>query len=581
MSEFNQISFAGGMNLLADDTRLAANQYRLGLNLRNRYDVLDPIPESLLDHTLPAGIIQELLTFGNYEIAFVSGNCYYKLVTDLAWAQVTGFSMSTTASRYWTVAVPVSTTLYGRVAAATTIAAVATTATAQSNVPIFQINSVASSAAGNLPGLLVQDNVNQPMFVYIDTNGLVQARTTKTYAQWLAVYDGTTGTLTTDEREYVPVGNAMAWVDGVLYVASQDKNIIYRSVSGRPLDFMVNVTQAGLAGGDATTTAYSVGVGNISVLRGMADGSLFVSASNANFIVAKNMTENSPKIFGEYTFTRRFLFEATCLNDRCIIDSLGDTRFIDLTGVRSFNAIQQLQNEGRNAPFTATIQSMLKGIVQDVAAAVLYDNFELYALNTTIGPAIAVFDTIVNCWSSFDTTQTGGQKIKAFAKIELSSRALFAITEDNKLYQLYSASTFAPAKCVTLAIGASALQGTENMRMINARQETKVNDFRCILNRINANVTVTLQLFVDNRYSAIGSVLKTITYRTPVVPYADAIPPDVNSQLTNLFWVLANAEQGWKNTFVLSWTGGSLTQFSTTMQDLSPLNPPMTQTTTI
>lgn len=580
MSEYNQKSFTGGMNLLLDDTRLNDTQYRVGVNLRNRYDSLDPIPDSLLDHALPVGIIQEMLTFGNYVIAFVSGKGYYRLVTDIAWTPIPDFVMDTTVDRFWTVPVPLATTLYGRWATPTTATGITGSAP---NLPILQLNSIASSAAGNLPGLLVQDNINQPWFIFIDPSGFVQARVTSTFVQWSATYDTDTGNLTNDQREYVPVGNAMAWVDGILYIASQDKNSIYRSVSGRPLDFVVNVDIAGQPGGDATTTSYSVGVGNISTLRGMADGSLFVSASNSNFIVSKNMTPGAIQEFGEYTFTRKFLFEATCLNERCIFDSLGDTRFIDLTGVRSFNAILQLQNEGRNAPFTATIQAILKGIVQDVAAATLFDNFELYALNTIAGPLIAVYDTITNCWSSFDTTQTGGSKVKAFAKIELATRALFAITDDNKLYQLYAASTFAEASVLTGAVSANALsQSNDNVKLNNPKIQISVYEFRAIVNRITQNSTVTLRFFVDNRYSATKATQKTITYVAPVTPYTNPLVPDVGSQLTNLYYMLANSEQGWKTSFMLNWTGGcSITQFSAQFNDANPMNPIMTQTTTV
>jgi len=582
MSEYNQTSFTGGMNLLLDDTRLQPNQYRLGINLRNRYDTLDEIPNSILDQTLPVGIIQEVLTFGNYVVAFVSGFAYYRLVTERAWTQINGFAMNNDARRYWTAAVPVATTNYGRISAQVAIDGI-TDKQSQSNAAVYQLNSAATAAAGNLPGLLVQDNINQPMFIFIGANGLVQARTTQTYDQWTATYDATTGNLTVDEREYVPVGNVMAFVDGVLYITAQDGNVIYRSVSGRPLDFIVNVGIDGAKGGDALTTSYSVGVGGISCLRAMPDGSLFVAASNSNFIVQKNMTMNAPTLFGEYTFIRKFLFEATCLNDRCIIDSLGDTRFIDLTGVRSFNAILQLQNEGRNSPFTSIIQAMLKGIVQDVAAAVLYDNYEYYALNTVIGPVIAVYDTLNTCWSSFDTTQTGGSKVKAFAKIELAERALFAITEDNKLYQLYAADTFATATCLTLSVSANLLNANQNVKMNNAKSEIKVSDFRCILNRITQDSTVSLTLLVDNRASATGTVLKSITYVPPVTPYvSDVILLDVNTQLTNLYWMLANTEQGWKTAFIIQWTGGgSITQFSTTLSDLNPMNPLMTQSTTV
>src|ERR1700721_15024 len=120
MGEYGQQSFIGGMNLLLDDTRLANfsrwsynqslsnNQYRLLLDGRNRYDIIDPNPAPLVDTSIPAGIKQEMVTFGNYVIVFVAGLAYYRLYADTGWQQIPGFSMDngTMAPRYWTVAVP-------------------------------------------------------------------------------------------------------------------------------------------------------------------------------------------------------------------------------------------------------------------------------------------------------------------------------------------------------------------------------------------------------------------------------------------------------------------------------------------
>ena len=40
MADFIQQSFGGGMNLGIDDTRLAASEYGLAYNVRNRHDAL-------------------------------------------------------------------------------------------------------------------------------------------------------------------------------------------------------------------------------------------------------------------------------------------------------------------------------------------------------------------------------------------------------------------------------------------------------------------------------------------------------------------------------------------------------------
>lgn len=587
MSDYNQTSFLGGMNVLAYDTRLQPDEYRYGFNLRNRYDTLDPIPMGVKDTTLPPGIIQEHLTFGNYVIAFVAGRAYYREYNRFAWTQIVGFSMSPTAPRYWTCSIPVSLTGFIRLSGTTNLELdpLAPAVLVQdSRAPLRQLNVIAGSAEGNLPGLLVQDNINQPQFIYINAFGQVLCRTTQTYDQWNVTYDETTGVMSLDNREYVPIGNVMAYVSDRLRIASPDGFLIYASVTGRPLDFMVNVKIDGSKGGDATTTAYSVGVGQITTLRGMQDGSLFVAAGNSNFSVSNNYAENAPQIFGEFQFVRKFLFESTCLNDRCIIDSLGDTRFIDLTGVRSFNAISQVENEGRNSQFTARVQELFKDIVQDVAAAILYDNYEFYAVTTIFGPVILVYDTLSQCWSSIDTSQAGGAKIKQFAKIELGVQRLYAITENDELYALYTSDTFAEALMITGALTTSQEQGDGAVKISNAKYEIKPTEFRCVLDRILENSTVTLIPFIDNRASKmIAPFEKTISYIAPLTPYAGTIAlPRTNDQLTNLYFPLANCEQGWKVFYAVSWTGGgSLVQFSSTMEDITPMNPLTTQATTV
>ena len=92
--EFKQTSFAGGINLLLDDTRLPVsfkykegdtpydityNQYRIGLNIRTRFDVCAPVNSSVTDLSAPAGVKQAIVSFGNYIILFCAGNAHYKL----------------------------------------------------------------------------------------------------------------------------------------------------------------------------------------------------------------------------------------------------------------------------------------------------------------------------------------------------------------------------------------------------------------------------------------------------------------------------------------------------------------------
>jgi hypothetical protein len=580
MSDFNQASFLGGMNLLSDDTRLESNQYRLGLNIRNRYDILDEIKDSVEDTAAPTGTKQGMVTFGNYIVLFSGGNAYYRLYNSTGWKRISNFKMSSSAPRFWTEAIPVALTNYVRYAGYATIDGVAQFNTADGAQPLKQLNVVVGSASGNLPGLLVQDNINQPMFIFVTSDGPV-ARTTQNYGQWHVDYDEPTGTMLSDAREYVPIGSVMAFVDGKLYIASQDGSIIYQSVSGRPLDFVVNVQTNGQRGGDAGTMGYSVGAEGITCLRGTPDGSLFVAAGNSNYIVSKNYGNNATLIFGEFPLTRKFLMEATCIDDRCIIDSAGDTKFIDLNGIRSFNAIKQLANEGRNSAFSATIQSALDGIVQSVAAAILYDNYELYAMNTIYGQVIAVFDTISNCWVGFDTTQTGGVPIKQFAKIELGVRRLFAITTDDKVYTLYAGSTSPTATVVTGSLNSCTEWNGQSYKNPNPKTEIKLLEFRCILDKIAADSTVTIMPVIDNHLSKnVTATTKLITYKQSVEQTLISLP-NLGKQLTNLYFPVPNCEQGWKTSVILQWTGGgSIVQYSMMLRDETPLNPLKTQATT-
>lgn len=728
-SDYNQESFIGGMSLLGDDTRLSSNQYRIGFNITNRLDELSPILQSMQDVAIPCELIQELVTFGNYLILFGDGSCWFRYYNQTGWTLIEGFQMSITAPRFWTCAVPVSTTNYIRYAATGII-----NTNTNNAAGAIQLSSVIGASAGNLPGLIVQDNINQPFFIFIGSDGIPEARITQKFTEWSITYTDATNTVVGepdnnlipngaiyvnegansvyqvpltanqtwiltaganetsgnvaeysvdgvnwtafggisvtipqtaelairlslqanqtnvtasvtaantagnsdfDSREYVPIGNSMAWSNGILEIVSQDFNFLYRSVSGRPLDFVVNVTNhlaandraytwiyidpitsavttvivppftqsAGgafdtngvfFAGGDATTTSYSVGIGGITCIRPLSTGGWFVAAGLANFSVTLNTTPNAPTLYGEYTFLRNFMFNATCLTDRAIFDSLGDTRFIDLTGVRSFNAILQQQNEGKNSVFSSAIYAAFGGdledpetlpsIIQDPSnsAAILFDNYELYAVNTIFGPAIAKWDTVNGCWVGFDNLQVDGSLIKIFAKIELTVQALYAVTENNRLYQLYAGPSRSTGLVRTIGISSNLLYANSNIKMNNPKSEMKLSSARVINNKITDNGIVSVTPYINNRLSTtIGTTTKNITYKAPVTPSVNTTDlPDVNTQLSNLFFNFPNCEQGWKTFCIISWTQGVITQYSFQANLETPINPPTSQVNT-
>lgn len=607
-SNYNQSSFIGGMSLLGDDSRLQSNQYRIGFNLTNRFDELDLIPSSIQDISAPSGIKQAILTFGNYVILFCAGKCYYRYYNAAGWTVIQSFSMSTTTIRYWTCPIPVSLTNYVRYAAS----GISPSMGILANGPINTIQ-VAGASQGNLPGLLVQDNIHQPYFIYLDVNGVPQARQTQSFNQWSINFTDASGDVVMsdnngnpmDYREYVPIGNCMAWSNGQLFVVDPTFSFLYESVEGRPLDFVINVVNilpsssstpppfippgvsipsgpyfTQLPGGDARTTAYSVGVGGISCIRPITTGGIFVSASGANFSVVQNMTPNAPTVFGQYTFIRTFLFNAFCLSDRAVIDTLGDTRFIDLGGIRSFNAIASVQNEGRNSVFSNTIQAAFgvlpNAIVQDQnnIAAVLFDNYEIYSVMTIFGAAYAKFDTVNGVWTSFDIQQTVNKRVKQFAALQINVLALFGITEDDNVYQLYASSEREDTGVFrTVGVCSTLLYANYDIKMNNPNSEIKLQKVRIIINKITEDCSVTLSTFVNNCLSG-EAITKSITYQAPDKIVNDEYTlPDVNTQLTNVLFSLPNSTQGWKAFGVISWTDGVITQYSVELENLTPINP--------
>jgi hypothetical protein len=598
--DFLQASFIGGMNLLVDDTRLPVaakyatgkspytigyNQYRAGFNVRNRFDVLTPTHSSMQDTTAPVGNYQGLIAFGDSLILFCNGKAYFKspltvnvssedgyiAVSPNTWQQIPNFSMDSKINRLWTIAIPVSTTNYARLSG--TFTGVGGLPVPSASNTLTTIN-ISATFAGNLSGLLVQDGINQPQFIFLDINNsnAVTCRTTQTYAEWSFPLDNNTLLLTgPDEREYVPIGTYMEWYNGILFIVAPDGENIYRSVSGRPLDFVINVDQYGQKGGDATTTSYSVGVGGITCLKSLSSGALFVSAGNqVCFAVTLNTTPNAPTIFGEYTFIRTFLFNAGCISDKCIIDILGDTGFIDLNGIRSFNAVASQQNEGRNSVFSATIQSLFSGIPgQDIdyVSAFNFDNYALFSVNTYYGYVIVVYDTINQCWSSIDIEQTNNHSVKQFAGMTIDILELWAITDDNRLLQLYASDEYDTA---TVRFGGLCSQSPE--------KELQPWYLRPIFANITETFEVTAAQFVNNRMSN-DTITKTVNYIPVTAPSElEFNYPDTDTQVNNILYTWPNAAQGWKVYYVLSWTGGAtLTHILTQVRSLNPMNPPTSQ----
>jgi hypothetical protein len=405
-----QQSFSGGINSLMFDTKLAENEYKIGFNLRNRYDSLSPIKGHKQIYA-PSGKKQGLYPFGDFLILFCDGKMYYKHINFDTWNLVNGVNLSKDVDYVYMMLVPISTTNYARYSKGSVLDGV----------------SFSGQAFGNVPGAVIQDGVNQPYFVDTARNVFVIRK----FSEWSQSF-----------REYVPIGTIMEFWNGMLLVSDGDQ--IFRSVTGRPLDFVVAVDQNGDKIGDAGYTSFGVGGSPIKAMKVLPNGSLFVAAADSCFLVDIDRSPTAQTIFGEPSFIRKFLFKSSVVNNFSVVDILGDTVFIENEGIRSFNSVMQTQNEGRNSVFSAKISRIFEGILQPKnVCATVFNNFAIFSVETIYGRKFVVYDTLLNCFCSIDD----GLAIKQFAKIDTDVTRLFGI-DDSNVYELYSGDKL-KAKVIT------------------------------------------------------------------------------------------------------------------------------------
>lgn len=518
--DFTQKSFVGGLNRLVDPTRIDPNQYPFLKNGRTRYDITTPIrkPKRIVEG-LPSGKIQGIYTSGSYVLVFVDGSAYYKDygLAGTNFAQIVGFSMSGAVDTIYAELIP-STTMLGK-------RSLKTAGDITSGVTI-------TGEGASVPRCVIcQDGVTQPQIILLDGT----ARTTQNYDQW-----------TPSAREYVPIGKQMLYYSGVLYIVSSDGFQIFRSVTGRPLDFIVAIDTNGNklvdGGSRAENTSHKVAFDPITCIKAVStyDGSFFVSTVNNSFMVTP-LTDQL--IFGEPTFRNIYLFNTGALNQFSVVDILGDNALIDYTGMKSFNAVMQLRFEGKNAPFSAKVHSLLVGIIQDNPCAVEFDNYALFSLKTIYGHCLLVYDTINSCYVGLDQF-TGIAPIKYMAVVKTAlTRKLLFVTTSNELYEAYSEEKGLETCGVYIGEFCSADPKTElgpqllKLVFINAQEDGTVY------------VTPYVDRLKETKFSAFiaQSILQNQYPMEP--PFGTAM----NDTDKTLAFDLGRCRQGWKFGFYIEW----------------------------
>lgn len=525
MQDFNQESFIGGLNQSIDSTRISKNEYALLINGRNRYDVITPVklPKQVLDPSISLGVnYQGLYSAGSILIIFVDGRAYWKdqNLPGSNFNLIVGLQLDPNEPIIYAELVPNSYSNYTRIPATT----------GQKNTDVKLVSLVSPSPQG----MVVQDGKSQPWFIDAQLN----ARELNTYSDW-----------NLSDREYVPIGRQMLHFNGILYLVSANGKLIYRSVTGRPLDFMVNITDSGgkelfEVDGGADSVAHSVDYEPITSINRLItdDGSFFVSTNKSSYAVTP-LVEPEDLFLGEPTFANRFLFSAGSNSPFSFIEMLGDNAFVDFNGLRSFNAVLQLKNEGKNSPFSKKVGPILQGVVQDYTAAASFDNYALFAVNTIYGRGIVVYDTLNEVFVGLDIYPDVGQILK-FEEVKTNiGRKLFFITGDNKLYEAFASEDTANCQ---LYIG--------DWCSNNPNIEHKPFQLKTVFIDAKESGTVYASAYVDKKLGKRLSApldATVISNGNPMtVPFGQSSADTVKILA---FDFSSESLQGWKNGFFITW----------------------------
>jgi hypothetical protein len=240
----------------------------------------------------------------------------------------------------------------------------------------------------------------------------------------------------------------MIWTGNILFIVSPDNKQIYRSVTGRPLDFVIAIDNNGNKLLDANGTSHSVDYNDITALipvSGNGDVALAVSSLNNTRMM---ISDGTYSFYGEPQFNSPFLFTTGAVNENSFSDILSDTVFIDQNGLRSFNAVRQQKMASNSNIFSQRVSSFFTDITQDITAVGSFQNYELFAVKTVYGYGVLVFDSVLNTFVSFDQySSLGGVAIKKFVTTRVNGAyKLFFLTSDNRVFEAYSSTEFETAK---------------------------------------------------------------------------------------------------------------------------------------
>ena len=386
--KISQLDFSGGMSALTDVTKPQEATYRLGFNLRLRKNAIEPaFRHRRIDS--PVGLHQAAFANDNTLGLIVAGSVYkVKLDQDVCIAQGGTGVISSTADRVYHKAVP-----------------------APSNWVVNSQYQPTLSVAEEC--IVVQDGINQPTLIFSDFSH----RPAQTYDAW-----------TYEDPEYIPIGTFMSYSGRKLFIANGAK--IYQSVSGRPLDFVLNIDNNGNKQGTADTTHLAVTAARLTAIVPSQTSGLVVFTRYNSYSLEPEY--QLPTIFGEPQYIPSDLFPVGAVNDLAFAFVNGESLFISPAGIQSFNQVLQVQRASNNTPYGAKIVDYLIRPIESTAT-IMVEDYTFIAVNTVFGPAVLVHDNVLNAFVGFDLTLG---IVKEFATIEDAGLTRVFYITANALYEI-------------------------------------------------------------------------------------------------------------------------------------------------
>jgi len=564
MAKFLVNEFTAGLRYdLRDVSKKPDNSYPFGSNIRVRTNTVVPVADPL-DVTDPRWFrVQGHMGMGRYHVVIADGFAYVRDTSDEdgTYHLLSGYSLSTTATRVWMEVVGVSTNTFVRTLTSTDRAA---GVTLLSSIPQLA-NGFYSDQGGGIPCMVIQDGTNQPMLIHPQaTVSSFTCRPARSYEDW-----------TPEDPEYVPIGYQMLYVGNILYIAGksdnafEDKRVIFRSVTGRALDFMVNIRQDGSkeprkADGEARTVAHAVDFDEITALARIPSDStnFLVCTDKQSWVVQPTRTTT---IFGEPTFlTDYYVGPLGAVDDDSVININGRIAIVSSAGIRSFDATAQVKRESSNDVFSGPVHDLLEGISQTTVATIEDGDYVLFGLNTVYGPAMLVYDTVLSRYVSLDLHEsynnvgkfgvqpTTVNLIRQFAKTKYPGQEWIFMLVGNKIMKLYGGSTYNPK----IYVGDFCLGDTEKL--------IAGDDSMVVLTNNPSLTEVTMDVVVDGVYQNTHrrnslATAPAQTYRT--IPLGQATVQSYSFSGFNL----RNRCKGNKVGFLVSWnTAAELSTFQFT-----------------